>query len=377
MTTVAVTFYIENPDFVLDHYDSIRIFKADEKDGTYEFTDDTLTIESGKYEYTYTEDIEDGCDVPWYRPQLYNSSTGDESALGQPKPGEVSEDKVGWSFGNYKVPGGKWGSVLTPDDLRYTYLFGIDAKATDLAESEFSDEQFRFFIEQAVADFEDFLKIDIRRRVRKTNPDESLKRARRFEDGDYTDLEDPYPFDPQLWGHFGFVQLRKTPVIQVDRAVLQGPLQSEVLDLKGRDWIRLEKNHGQVYFYPTRGSAQFGPFQVYAMPWTLMSGRYPQGLEIDYQTGWESAEFIPDSMRGVIGQWAAIKCLDAIGDGLMAGFSSQSISLDGLSESFSSTQSATSAFFGARIKSYIDQIDKWLERNRYRWSPPRIGFVGV
>ena len=32
-------------------------------------------------------------------------------------------DAVGYSFYNYKVPEGKWGTIVTPDDCRYTFLF--------------------------------------------------------------------------------------------------------------------------------------------------------------------------------------------------------------------------------------------------------------
>ena len=74
-------------------------------------------------------------------------------------------------------------------------------------------------------------------------------------------------------------------------------------------------------------------------------------------------------------KWASIKALASVGDGLLAGFSSSSISLDGLSESFSSTQSATSAYFGARIKQYQDEIKEWLKTNRYKFSNIPLGFI--
>ena len=59
----------------------------------------------------------------------------------------------------------------------------------------------------------------------------------------------------------------------------------------------------------------------------------------------------------------------------MAGFSSSSVSLDGLSESFSSTQSATSAYFGARIASYIKQLEKFVKNNKNKYDNIVIGFA--
>ena len=57
----------------------------------------------------------------------------------------------------------------------------------------------------------------------------------------------------------------------------------------------------------------------------------------------------------------------------MSGFSSSSLSMDGLSESFSSTQSATSAYFGARIKEYKDDIDKYIKENKHKFGSMNIG----
>ncbi|MAH44800.1 hypothetical protein CMI37_03175 [Candidatus Pacearchaeota archaeon] len=286
-------------------------------------------------------------------------------------------DKVGWTFGNQPVPEGGWGEVLSPDDMRYTYLYGVDLTANDLEETPWSDEQFRFFVRSAVADFEKFLTIDIRRRVYKTNPVATLIRSKEWTTGvDYTDREDPYPFQPELWSNFGFVQLRHMPIISVERAKLYSQVKTEVIDLLGQNWVRLQKHTGQVNLFPTGGIA-YGPFSVGIMPWRILGARFTQGMEWDYTTGYETSEFVDDDLREVVGKYAAIKCLASIGDGLLAGFSSSSVSLDGLSESFSSTQSATSAYFGARIKQYTEDIKDWLERNRNKFGAIPLEFVGA
>jgi hypothetical protein len=52
----------------------------------------------------------------------------------------------------------------------------------------------------------------------------------------------------------------------------------------------------------------------------------------------------------------------------MSGFSSSSLSMDGVSESFSSTQSATSAYYGADIKQYESEIEKYIAENKMKFG---------
>jgi hypothetical protein len=59
----------------------------------------------------------------------------------------------------------------------------------------------------------------------------------------------------------------------------------------------------------------------------------------------------------------------------MAGFSSSSLSMDGMSESFSSTQSATSAYFGARIQQYMKELDKFVDEVGRKYGFVQIGSI--
>jgi hypothetical protein len=78
-------------------------------------------------------------------------------------------------------------------------------------------------------------------------------------------------------------------------------------------------------------------------------------------------------LRQTIGKVAACSLLNIIERGLMSGFSSSSLSIDGVSESFSSTQSATSAFYGADIKEYKDDIDRYIAENRMKFGHVVMG----
>jgi hypothetical protein len=363
---------------VLEQYDQIKLYRADTESGSYtEITDVTSRIDLIPAQEQYYYDDSDGHSDHWYKASYYNSSTAEESQLGDAFQAQTYAEKIGYSFDNYSPPPGEWGKILTADDMRYTYMFGIDAIATDSQESEFTDAQFDYFIEAALEEVERYLTLDIRRRVYKTNPDNTAVRAPKYRANvDFTDYDDPYEFDPKEWQNYGFVQFRHWPLIKIDRAILYSPVKGEVLDFLEQDWVRMSRNVGQLHLFPKSGFS-YGPYQISGMPWILLGQRYPSAFEFDYQTGFETSDFVPRDLRDLVGMYAAIKALDTIGDGLLAGFSSQSVSLDGLSESFSSTQSATSAYFGARLKSYADHIETILERNRYKFGPPPMSFVGV
>ncbi len=368
---------VDNVVQVLLQYDVIKVYRSDSEDGVYaEITTAGTRIPIVPENDSYFYDDLAGLTSHWYKTSYYNTTSIDESELSAPMRGGLSAQKVGYSFGNYAPSPGEWGDLITPDDIRYTYLWGIDCTASDIAETNFTDEQFRFFIREALGEFEKFLTIDIRKRVYKCNPEPTLKRSKYWREGvDYTDEDDTYPYDPIMWQNFGFIQLRHVPVISVDRAIMRNPVYGQMMNMIENNWLRLSKQTGQIHLYP-KGGSPYGPFASGVLPWRLFGGRYADAFEFDYTTGYPTAEFVPDDLRGVIGKWAVIKCLASIGDGLLAGFSSQSVSLDGLSESFSSTQSATSAYFGARIIEYQKEVKEFLDNNRMKYGVIPLSFVG-
>ncbi len=368
---------VDNISEVLEYYDVIKVYRATSEEGSYsEITDSDTRIELALHIQQYYFSDDDGMVSHWYKTSYFNSTTDDEGNQATARLGGSETEKIGFSFDNYTPPPNEWGKILTADDMRYTYMWGTETTASDIAATDFEDEQFDFFIREALADFEVRLTVDIRKRVYVTDPDSALNRSKYWRDGvDYTDEEDAYSFDPHQWQNFGFLQLRHMPILSVERAMLKNQVGGEVIDLLDQGWVRITKKVGQLHFYPTTGQP-YGPFHTGMLPWRLFGGRFPQGFEVDYTTGYPTAEFVPDDLRSAVGKWACIKCLQSIGDGILAGFSSQSVSLDGLSESFSSTQSATSAYYGARIKSYQEELKIWFQNNRYKYANVPLSFVG-
>lgn len=376
---IRLLFKVSRLSTILQSYDKIAVFWSATEDGDYEeltTTETRITLTRDRETYEY---IDAGGDLTrWYRSAYYNTTNDTFSEQTAPMQG-VDQDstKVGYTFGNYTPPPGEWGEALTPDDMRFTWLFGIDTTAANIARDEWEDEQYRQIIRESIAEFESYLTMDIMRKKYVTDPSDSLIQSRYWNaEVDYTNIEEPYEFDPNYWGEFGFLQLRHRPLLSVQRCIWMTPVKSPILDMVENNWLRIYREFGQLRMFPRTGFP-YGPFAVYGNLWrNTFNHKYPGGFEVDYETGYKSSDFIPENLRAIIGKYGAIKALAAIGDGLLAGFSSQSISLDGLSESFSSTQSATSAYFGARIAQYAKEIKEWLQRNRNKFSPIPMSFTG-
>lgn len=272
---------------------------------------------------------------------------------------------IGYSFGNYAAPKGSWGTPVTPDDLRYTYLWGTDFKATN--GQYFTDEQTQYFIDAAITELERELNICIRKRVVRCEPEKrNLVRTTKTLQGDYDEEEPPYKYKREEISSRGMITTRLRPIIKVTKCELMNIANSPmdllssayiekkkgVINFVNRPWERSNTYNNIAKAIFPRGENQFRAYMYYA---------------VDYEAGYETSDDIPDDLRQIIGKHCAISLLNIIGDGLMSGFSSSSLSMDGISESFSSTQSATSAYFGARIAVYQKEVEDYIKANKYKF----------
>ena len=276
----------------------------------------------------------------------------------------IGSNAVGWTFENYTVPDGLFGEILTADDLRYSFLWGQQFLATN--GDVWTDAQTKTMILWAVSQLEKQLNIDILWRSYYSDDEENEA----IEESKYVRKESPYPNRRRTKYN---IRSRKRPIRECTRIDLYSPTDDKILSLL--QWLRLDRRMGNFRIYPKQGKLQ--SFTVNSLPWINIIGSYDyrDAYHIDYKTGYGNAELIPEDLRDIIGKIAALKMLNVIGDGLLAGFSSSSLSLDGLSESFSSTQSATSAYYGARIKVYQDEIKEYIDENRNKYGNFRIGSI--
>ena len=278
-------------------------------------------------------------------------------------------DAVGYSFKNYKVPEGEWGTVLTPDDFRYTYLWGTDFKATN--GQHFTDEQVQYFIDAAVTEMERRLNITIRKRRIKC--EDVIEKNHLQRKVDYDDEETPYDFSYRKIQRYGMIQTKQRPLLKVTRCTLLNKGHNNDDDLLPS--TVLDKKNGVIKFLkrPFKPNDTWKGICEAISPFGAETWNSHLFYSVNYEAGYETSDDIPEDLRHNIGLMIAISLLNVIGDGLMAGFSSSSLSMDGVSESFSSTQSATSATFGARIMEYRKELEDYIQANKFKFGFFRVG----
>jgi hypothetical protein len=274
-------------------------------------------------------------------------------------------EPVGYTYGNYQAPEGSWGDIITTDDLR-TYLWGVDFRASNGA--SFTDAQMQYFIDAALEETERLLNITIKKTRVVCRPE-----LRGLKYGvDYDAEEDYSEFKRERVQRFGMITTRKRPVISISRLDLINR-NEKIMSLLGA--YTYDKTKGKIKFFnrPPRSSDSMRSIEAAIYPYGAGSLERNLFYAIDYIAGFESSDDVPMDLREIIGKKAAVSLLNIIGRGLMSGFSSSSLSMDGVSESFSSTQSATSAYYGADIKEYKDDIDRYITENKLKFGHAVIG----
>ncbi|MDR0583268.1 MAG: hypothetical protein LBG57_02820 [Treponema sp.] len=293
-----------------------------------------------------------------YRARNFSDETSAYDYTGWLRCGTT--DPIGYMYGNYHAPEGSWGDILTTDDIR-GYLWGVDFRASNGA--SYTDAQIQYFIDAALTGVERILNITIKKTRVVCEP------ARRgLEKGkDYDEAEDYYTFKRERVERNGMITTRRRPVISISRLDLLNRNDRIVPLLQAST---VDHTKGQIKTFnrlPRQSDSMRG----------VETAIYPYGAEtlernlfyaIDYVAGFESSDDVPMDLREIIGKQAAVSLLNIIGRGLMSGFSSSSLSIDGVSESFSSTQSATSAYYGADIKQYESEIKDYIEVNKLKFG---------
>lgn len=278
----------------------------------------------------------------------------------------AGDTQIGYTFGNYKSAPDEWGEVLTCDDLRYTYLWGTDFKAAN--GQSYTDAQIKYFIDAALQEMERKLDITIKKHRIRNNAEE-----RRLERGkDYDVDEAVYDFRFAKISRYALIKTRERPILRLHSLRLVNRLQSSS-EMKDKVVVDKAKGLLKLLERPLRPSETSMAIQTSIGMYGNQTWNVHLFYAIDYDAGYETAQDVPNDLRQIIGKLAAVSLLNVIGDGLMSGFSSSSLSMDGLSESFSSTQSATSAYFGARIKEYKDDIDAYIKITKQRFGHVAMG----
>ena len=178
-------------------------------------------------------------------------------------------------------------------------------------------------------------------------------------------FEDPYDYDVNDYINWGFMILRRKPVISIERVRLIYPTGQTIIQYPN-EWIKIYHRFGQMSIVPMAGSFnQYPLIGQGAMYLPLLSGyltrNIPQLIHVDYTAGLTT---MPDDLRDCVYKSAAIEVLKAAGQGMAPGMAALSTGADGLTESTTLTQSANSQMFGPLIKQYTDDVAEFLRLYR-------------
>ncbi len=329
-TIIKLSIQVAELDTVLGDFDRIKVYRSiTGYSGTYvELTTvaTRIALVQGVSIYEFVD--HSGADTYWYTTSYFHSTSLLESNQSDP---QLGDDPLS-------------DSILSVADLKSIYLFGVDL--TNDRGEPFPDIMFKWGIRAAIAQLERELDIKIK-------PTHIVERY------------DYYRGDYLTWT---IIRLRQSPVLSVASVKVMWPSNATVIDFP-TDWIQLRADIGQINIVPTSGT--FSQVLMTAggsfLP-LVASGRefVPNILEVDYTCGFAAGE-CPAEIREVLGMMGAYGPLNIAGDLIAgAGIASQSVSMDGLSQSINTTSSATNSGYGARILMYEKRLKHVIpELKRY------------
>lgn len=237
--------------------------------------------------------------------------------------------------------------IMTVSQLRKIYMWGVKCQNAD--GTELPDDIYEFYIRSAQRELEDTLNIKLIPQI--------IEETRDFHLSDYKT--------------YGFVRC-SYPVVKAYKLV--GKFGEAEQILYPKEWLSTKKSnevpelyYRNIYLVPNQGGYQNGNASgisfngIFGSNLIWRSRDYiPNYWHLRYLTGFTE---IPSDLLNVIGMAAAINVFHIAGDLILgAGIASFSLGLDGLSQSISSTSSATNAGYGARILGYGDSIKEMMPK---------------
>lgn len=336
--SLTLTIRVNDVDRILERFNFVSVWTTTDLNDTgnpINFTELTtpatrIALVSGSAEYVFVDP--NGTEDTWYAIGYYNSDTSAVSGLGSPVKGIIDPAL----------------ELLTVDQLKNIFLFGIDL-TNDFGEP-YPDELFQFYIRSAVQFVRDKLDIDLL-------PTEQADEKHDFYKRDYE--------------KYVITKLDRVPVIEVTGARLVLPLNQKIIDYSPNSF-QVDHDAGWLEIVPGSGQILLGQTGAF-LPLVFGGQDYlPQAIRVDYTSGFRNG-FVPADIQEVIGMLASFGPLGIAGDLLVgAGIASQSLSIDGLSQSVNTTSSATNSGYGARLVQYQKQLKDMWQTLRARYHPKNL-----
>lgn len=240
------------------------------------------------------------------------------------------------------------GLVLSVAEIWQLYLYGITIDGGQ--GSSFSDDAIRFYIESAQKELENWFNLKFVKQL----IDQSLTYYRKDYWQQFPILFPSYPV--------------REPLSMI------GMLNKMEQIIYPQGWLFCEYDTGsgqgkrRISVVPTGASTTQGNAEVILTGITSQVGMQrfsyiPDYWRVQYITGFD-LDNMPMDLIGMLGKMASFGPLNIAGDLVLgiAGVAGQSLSIDGLSQSISTTASATSAGYSARILEYIKEIKETSAR---------------
>lgn len=318
LSVVTLKIVVAGLEGVRAQFDRLKVYRSvGGKGGPYvELTTapTRIALEASKVVYEFRDTT--GDPTYFYRISYYNSITTLESSMSDAQQGE----------------GDSALDILSVDELKVNYLSGVDLTVDD--GTPFPDSLFEWYIKSAVSYAETKLLMPLR--------------PTRYED-------ETHDYFARDYNSYMFVQLDKSPVIEVEgiRMVMPGENRTTGGRLFSGDDLYIEKESGQVNIIPGDGNSLV--LGARSRGWAKQDF-IPQVFHAAYTAGFESGK-CPALIRDFVGRYAAFGPLNIAGDLLGgAGVASQSISIDGLSQSIATTSSPSFSGYGARLLNYAKDL---------------------
>lgn len=236
------------------------------------------------------------------------------------------------------------GLVMSPFELLSLYLYGIDTKAKD--GSLIKESDYEFYIRAAQDEVEKAWDIKMTRCV--------IEEERDFARSDFEAfgfIDTIYPVNDviSLSGYYGSQKMVEYPKDWLSIRNVSRVVSSSAREIEGVPDRKVNIVPGSSSYSPVLQSGIAVPFfglrGASSVPnyWTLM-----------YCTGFKSP---PADLVNFIGKLASTNIFNLLGDLILgAGIASQSIGIDGLSQSITTTSSAENSGYSSRIKQYLSEI---------------------
>lgn len=240
------------------------------------------------------------------------------------------------------------GLILSVSEMWSLYLYGIKIQGDE--GSNFSNESMLFYIRSAQMEIENYF---------------NLKFVKQL-----IELETTSYYRDDYWQQFPILQT-KYPVREP--MALTGMLNKAEQIIYPQGWLMCERDKAgigkrRISVVPTGASSAKANADVILTGITTQIGfqkfdNIPDYWSMQYITGFD-LDKMPIDLIDLVGKVASFGPLGIAGDLILgsAGIASMSLGIDGLSQSISTTASATNAGYGARIQQYREEIKETVSR---------------